>query len=159
MKKNKPNIPKNGKWHQGQFNPVNKQKYKGSFPIIYRSSWELQFMRFCDKTPNVLQWGSESLVVLYQDATRNNSQHRYFVDFNMIVKQQDGTLQKFYIEVKPFNQTHAPKKGKKISKSYNNQVITFVRNVCKWKAAQKVAKSKGGAFKILTEQGMIDVNF
>jgi len=157
MKKNKP--PSNGKkWHQGQFHPQNKEKYKGSYPVVYRSSWELQFMMFCDRNNSVLQWGSESLVVLYEDASRKNTKHRYFVDFNMLIKDKNGNLQKYFVEVKPFNQTQPPKKGKQITKSYQSQVLTYVRNICKWKAAQKVAKSKGGSFKILTEKGLINVN-
>ena len=144
-------------YKQGKFLPLNKDKYKGSYPIYYRSSWEQQFMVFCDKTPSVLNWGSESCVIIYNDASRKNSKHRYFVDFNMVVRNKDGSIKKYIIEIKPFDQTKPPKKTK--SKYYKEKVLTYVRNICKWKAANKVAKKTGAEFKILTEKGMIDVKF
>jgi len=150
--------PKNGKkWHQGQFFPQKKNKYKGKYPVIYRSSWELEWMRFCDMNSNILYWASESMVVLYEDKTRQNTKHRYFVDFNMIIKDSHGNIKKYFIEVKPFNQTQPPKN--KRAKSYKDSCLTYIRNICKWKAAVKEAKKYGGEFKILTEQGLIDVKF
>lgn len=144
-------------YKQGKFTPLNKDKYKGSYPIYYRSSWELQFMQLCDQNPSIVNWGSESLIILYEDASRQNSKHRYFVDFNIIVKQADNSMRKIYIEIKPFAQTQPPAQRK--SKYYKDKVETYVRNICKWKAAKKIANKTGAEFKILTEKGMIDVKF
>ena len=69
---------KNKKWGPTpkEFHPVNKEKYCGSFPIIMRSSWETKFAMFCDKSPSVIKWGSESTIVKYKDQSRNNTVHR-----------------------------------------------------------------------------------
>lgn len=144
-------------YKQGKFTPVNKDKYKGSYPIIYRSSWELQYMMFLDKEPAVLNWGSESSVIIYEDASRKNSKHRYFMDFTMTMRNKDGNIKKYLIEIKPFAQTQPPTQRK--SKYYRDKVETYVRNICKWKAAKKIADKTGAEFKILTEKGMIDVKF
>jgi len=56
------------KYHQGRFNPRNPEKYKGDFRnIIYRSSWEVEFMRYCDRNPNILEWGSEEFFIPQKD--------------------------------------------------------------------------------------------
>ena len=144
-------------YKQGKFILQNKEKYKVTYPIIYRSSWELQFMQFCDQNPSIVKWGSESLVVMYEDASRKNSRHRYFVDFNIDVKQKDNSLKKIFIEIKPFAQTQPPTQRK--SKYYKDKVLTYARNISKWKAASKVARQQGADFKILTEKGMIDVKY
>ncbi len=52
-------------YRQGIFEPTNKNKYKGSKLPVFRSSWELKFMRFCDMNENVVSWGSESLKIPY----------------------------------------------------------------------------------------------
>ena len=55
------------KLHSGKFRPKNISKYKGnSTEIFYRSGWELRFMSYLDKTPSVLKWSSEEIVVPYR---------------------------------------------------------------------------------------------
>ena len=45
---------------KGRYKPINPNKYQGDpTNIIYRSSWELKFMRFCDLRDDVVQWQSE----------------------------------------------------------------------------------------------------
>jgi len=60
------------KYHQGIFNPKNPNKYKGNpNNIVYRSSWELKFMRYCDLNEKILEWGSEEFFIPYLDPTTN----------------------------------------------------------------------------------------
>ena len=48
--------------YKGKFRPQNREKYKGnSSNIVYRSGWELNFMKYLDRQPEVLQWNSEVL--------------------------------------------------------------------------------------------------
>jgi hypothetical protein len=94
--------------------------------------------------------------VNYLDQTRkNNSQqptaHRYYVDFNITVKQRDGKIQKYLVEIKPLSQTVAPIRGKKSSKTFLTEATTYVRNQCKWEAAKKVAEKIGSKFIVITE--------
>ena len=69
------------KTKQGRFKPRNPGKYKGDpSNIIYRSSWEKKFMLWCDCNLNVLEWGSEEIVIPYRSPL-DRRVHRYFPDF------------------------------------------------------------------------------
>ncbi len=50
IKKLRPNA--NSGFKQGYYKPKNPQKYKGPFPIIYRSSWERKFSHWSDHNEN-----------------------------------------------------------------------------------------------------------
>lgn len=137
---------------QGCFRPLNKDKYKGSYPIFARSSWEYKAFAYLDRNPNVIKWGSESIVVKYRDPSRNNTVHRYFIDLNMTIRTKDSKLQTYWIEIKPHKETQIPVKGRKKRKTYLSECATYARNQAKWKAASKAAKSKGAKFIIWTEK-------
>ena len=93
------------KLHSGKFRPKNISKYKGnSTEIFYRSGWELRFMSYLDKTPSVLKWSSEEIVVPYKSPIDKRI-HRYFPDFWIKIKKENGLTECVLIEVKP-------KKGK-----------------------------------------------
>ena len=141
-------------YKQGVFKPVHPEKYKGSQPIFFRSSLELRFMRYCDINSSVVTWGSESQIVVYKDPTRNMTPHRYFIDFNMILKDKHGALHKFWIEIKPASQTTLPKKGKKTEKRFLEEAFTYARNQAKWVTATKEAERKNAKFVILTEKDL-----
>ena len=66
--------------YTGRFVPTNPKKYKGNYTTIYyRSLWERKFMVYCDKNPNILQWGSEEIYIPYFLPT-DGKIHRYFPD-------------------------------------------------------------------------------
>ena len=84
---------------KGKFKPKNISKYKGDpSGIIYRSSWELKFFKWCDKTPNVLKWGSETVIVPYISPV-DNKVHRYFVD-NIITLKEGDNIKTYLVEIK-----------------------------------------------------------
>ena len=141
-----------GKYHQGRFHPRNPDKYKGdSRNIVYRSSWELKFMRYCDRKDNILEWGSEEFFIPYFDPTTNKVR-RYFPDFIVKIKESSGVIKKYLIEVKPKRQTLEPKQSKgKRKKTYINEVLTYSKNVAKWKAAKEWCDDRRIEFKIITE--------
>ena len=141
-----------GKYHQGRFHPRFPNKYKGdSRNIIYRSSWELKFMRYCDRKDNILEWGSEEFFIPYFDPTTNKVR-RYFPDFIIKVKESNGQIKKYLIEVKPKRQTVIPKQSKdKKKKTYINEVVTYNKNLAKWKAAQEWCEDRLIEFKLITE--------
>ena len=89
----KPNTIKKSKsrFKQGHFAPVNPDKYQGTQPIFYRSSWEKRFMFWCDNNPSILLWASESLVIPYWSPV-DNKMHRYFPDFLVKVLTKAGKL-------------------------------------------------------------------
>ena len=62
-----PNIDRRA--YKGIFKPLNKAKYKGQVNnIVYRSSWEKRFMVYCDKTKEIVEWGSEEFALYYRGA-------------------------------------------------------------------------------------------
>ena len=142
-----------GKYHQGRFNPRNPEKYKGRDikNIIYRSSWELIFMRNCDRKENILEWGSEEFFIPYFDPTTRKVR-RYFPDFYMKVRDRDGVITRYIVEVKPKRQVKRPEKTpRKREKTFLNEVITWEKNQAKWKAAQEFCEDRMFKFKIITE--------
>jgi len=69
------------KFVQGIYYPRRPEKYKGDVKnIIYRSSWELQFMTFCDNSPSIIEWASEEIAIPYVKPT-DKRVHYYYLDF------------------------------------------------------------------------------
>jgi hypothetical protein len=141
---------KNKKYRQGIFNPINPEKYKGSLPIIYRSSLELKSFRWMDNSSKILKWGSESVVIPYQSV--DGKIHRYFVDLVCEMKRNDGTIKKYLIEVKPEKQTLPPTIKNKKQKTILYENYQWAVNQLKWKAAKSWCSKKGYEFLILTEK-------
>jgi len=137
--------------YKGKFQPSYPKKYRGDHRnIIYRSLWERKFMVYCDLNENILEWGSEEIIVPYRSPI-DNRYHRYFPDFYIKVKEKSGSIQKYLIEVKPFKQTKEPIPQKKKTKSYIYNVTEYVKNQAKWKAAKEFCKDRRWEFKVLTE--------
>ena len=144
-------MKKNSKYRQGIYTPINKEKYRGSFPIYFRSSYECKAMRFFDLNPNVISWGSESVIIPYQNPLTGRIS-RYFVDFNITMRDKNGELKKFLIEIKPFSQTLPPVQKSKKTKSLIYQQAEYVKNQAKWQAAEAFCASHNSTFVILTEK-------
>ena len=151
----KPTVSKKGKsrFKQGRFSPRNPHKYMGNpTNIIYRSAWELLFLRFCDSNPNIIKYSSEETIIPYISPI-DLKQHRYFVDFCLYAKQADGSIKKFLIEIKPYAQTQLPKPKKNIiAEKFKEQMNTYLVNQEKWKAARAYPESKDMTFCVLTER-------
>jgi len=144
-------VKKNSKYKQGTFSPKNKEKYKGSFPILFRSSWERKLMLWADLNPSVLSWGSESVVIPYQNPLTGRVS-RYFVDFNVTMRDKNGELKKFLIEIKPYSQTIPPVQKNRKTKSLMRQQAEYVKNQAKWQAAMQWSQKHDQTFVILTEK-------
>ena len=145
----------NKAWKQGKFEPRNKNKYKGSLPIIYRSSWERRVFYFLDMHDGIIEWASESVIIPYfSQVDRQN--HRYYIDVNFKVIDKNGELKHYLIEIKPYEQTLPPKQpttqSKKALQRYNQAMITYQTNQDKWKAASDWASKNGYIFDIWTEK-------
>ena len=144
-------MPRDSKYHQGRYHPKNPKKYLGDpNNIIYRSSWELEFLRWCDKTANVLEYASEEFSIPYL-SPKDNRVHRYYPDFLIKVKEDNGSIKKYVIEIKPKRQTQPPKQGARVTKSYINEVTNYAVNQAKWKSARNFCKDNLLEFKIITE--------
>ena len=140
--------------YSGKYKPSYPKKYKGDpTNIIYRSLWERKFMRYCDLNENVLEWGSEEIALPYRSPI-DNRVHRYFPDFYIKVKESNGQIKKYIIEIKPKKQTVEPKVQKRKTKSYIYEVYEYVKNQAKWKAAEEFCRDRMWEFKILTEEDL-----
>jgi hypothetical protein len=72
----------------------------------------------------------------------------------MELKNTEDKIIKYIVEVKPYNSTIPPKRPKRISKSYLNQVKNYIVNKCKWESAIKFCAEKGYVFKLITENDL-----
>ena len=138
--------------YQGKFRPRNYQKYKGDpTNIIYRTRWELKFMKWCDNNTNILQWAREEFFIPYRSQL-DNKWHRYFPDFYMKIKESNGSVKQYVIEVKPLRQTVRPKTPKRKTKGYIYETLEYAKNQAKWKAAKEYCKDRRYEFKVVTEK-------
>lgn len=139
------------KTYKGRFQPKNPKKYNGDADnIIYRSTWEVRVMKWLDEHPNVIWWASEELPIPYKSPLDNRI-HRYFPDFIAKIKQKDGSVMTYIIEVKPLEQTKMPVQKKK-TKRYIREAATYVVNQEKWKAADIFCQEHGWKFMVMTEK-------
>jgi len=148
-KKNK----KCGKYNalKGTFYPLHKDKYLGESNPKFKSKLEQKAMMLCDKSQHVLSWSYERVVIPYQDKTRKNSRHNYYIDLKITMRTSQGP-KIFLIEVKSKKETIKPVNSKrKKPENYRLELETYVRNQCKWEAASKSAHARGWEFKIMTE--------
>lgn len=140
--------------YKGRYTPINPNKYVGDYTkIIYRSSYEIRFMKWCDLNDNVLQWGSEEIVIPYRSPVDGNF-HRYFVDFFIKIRTKTGEVKRYLIEVKPFRFTQEPIIPQRKTKRFINEVYQWAVNNAKWDAARAVAKQNGWEFMLITEKDL-----
>ena len=140
--------------YSGRFLPKNPQKYRGNpTNIIYRSTWERRVMNWLDTTDNIVEWGSEELIIPYRSPT-DGKIHRYFPDFYVKVRQKDATIRVMILEIKPHKQTIEPVKKSRVTKQYIQEVVTYGTNQAKWKAATEFCADRGWTFKVLTEHDL-----
>lgn len=142
------------KTYKGKFRTKNPAKYKGDINnIVYRSLWELRFMKWCDTNPSVEEWGSETIIVPYISPL-DRKVHRYFVDFYMKIKDKNGKIEKYLIEIKPERFTKPPEIPQKKTKRFIDEVFQYGVNEAKWKAAFEFCEDRNMKFIILTEKDL-----
>jgi hypothetical protein len=159
--------------HQGYYSLTNPNKYIGDpHLIIYRSSWEFSFLKWCDFSPSILRFSSEPIKIPYYDRVSkldeckklgldpNNPRNwvikNYNVDFWLEIKKSEELIEKWFIEIKPKNKLYKPippKSGSPLKevKRFNMQAKEFLINEAKFAAASEFAKKHGAFFYIFTE--------
>jgi len=137
--------------YSGKYQPSFPKKYKGDpTNIIYRSLWERKFMRYSDLNENILEWGSEEIIVPYRSPV-DRRVHRYFPDFYINIKESNKSIKKYLIEIKPKKQTVPPKKPQRQTKGYLREAYEYAKNQSKWAAAREYCADRGWEFKVITE--------
>jgi len=104
-----------------------------------------------DTNPNVIRWASEEMAIPYHSPV-DRKRHKYYPDFIVELKNKDEKIETVMIEVKPYKQTQAPKKPKRMTKTFENAAKTYLTNQAKWEAAAAVCEKRGWKFQILTEK-------
>ena len=121
---------------QGKFALKNPTKYVGRKTPTYRSSWEFAFMKFCDESPSVSKWASESVKIPYRNPL--TGKHTVYVpDFLIQYSDKNGRPHVELIEVKPDNQTMKENVGRDKWRQ-----AQYIQNVAKWEAARAWCKQK-----------------
>ena len=68
------------------------------------------------------------------------------------MRDKNGELKKFLIEVKPYSQTIPPVQKNRKTKSLMRQQAEYVKNQAKWQAAMQWSQKHNQTFVILTEK-------
>lgn len=136
------------KFARGKFTMTQPAKYVGVKVPIYRSSWELQFMRFCDTNNSVQKWASEAVNIPYRDPL-TGKQTIYVPDFFIQYVDKYQQMHVELIEIKPASQSILERVGKN---KYNQ--AQFIKNQAKWTAANIWCKQQGIKFRIVNENDM-----
>lgn len=140
--------------YKGFYRISNPSKYKGDIHnVIYRSSWELRFMKYCDHNSAIVEWGSETMIIPYKSPV-DNKVHRYFVDFYVKIKDSSNKITKYLIEIKPEKFTKPPEIPKRKTKRFIEEVFNYGTNQAKWKAANEYCQDRGMKFLVLTEKDL-----
>ena len=137
--------------YSGLYKPLYPKKYRGNpSRIVYRSLWEKKYMKYCDHTTSILEWGSEEIIIPYRSPI-DNRVHRYYPDFYIKVLEKSGKTSKYIVEIKPKKQTKPPYGKDKRTVAYKREALTFAKNRAKWNAAEDFCEDRQMKFLILTE--------
>ena len=147
--------PRRGQFKQGIFRPSAPDKYVGDANnIIWRSSWELKFMQFLDRSPTVMKWSSEEYSIPYFSPL-DKRVHQYYIDFTVVLVDEDGVPHPWLIEVKPLSHIKKPEAPKrmtdKATKNYLYAAKQYIINSAKFEAAKEFCAQRGARFGIVTE--------
>jgi len=165
---------KKGQTLQGYYKVQHPEKYIGDPTlVIYRSSWEHSFCRWCDFSPSILRWSSEPIKIPYYDRVSkleecrrqgldpNNPKNwvikNYNTDFWIEVDKGEGNKQKMFIEIKPSNKLKKPippdiNAGLKEQRRFNIQAKEYLINEAKFAALTAWAEKNNSKFYIFTEE-------
>lgn len=142
--------------------PINKEKFVGKEGrAVCRSSWERLICQWADHNSSVLQWSSELFSIPYMDKTKRDykgmpKKRQYFPDFVMKIKNAQGEIDVWIVEVKPYKETILPKFSKgKSQTTILRENQTWAVNQAKWMAAEAYCNQRGWKFKILTEKQIL----
>lgn len=169
----KPNQSPTAKTKQGYYRVANKDKYIGDPElVIYRSSWEYAFCKYCDMSPSVKRWSSEPIQIPYYDRVSkleecaklgldpNNPSNwevkNYNTDFWYEMDKGDGESEKIFVEIKPAYKLKKPIPPQedsplKTQRTFNKAAKEYLINEAKFAALKAWAEKNGSKFYVFTE--------
>ena len=120
----RPRRAKKKRFHTGTYTSTKTGK-----SMVYRSSWELEFMQYLDSDDTVALYSYESVIVPYRRSLRSIRISKYIVDFR--VEYTSGVTVLYEIK----------------SSSFVNRRV----NVAKFGACRTYCEQHGWQFSVLTE--------
>lgn len=169
----KPNTSETSKTKQGYYKVQNTQKYIGDPDlVIYRSSWEHSFCRWCDYSPSIIRWSSEPIRIPYYDRVSkleeckkqgldpNNPKNwvikYYNTDFWIEIDKGEGQFQKMFVEIKPSGKLKKPippgaNAPLKDQRRFNTLAKEYLINEAKFAALTAWAEKNNSKFYVFTE--------
>jgi hypothetical protein len=160
--------------HQGYYKVQNPQKYIGdSNLVIFRSSWEHSFCRWCDFSPSIIHWSSEPIKIPYYDRISkleeckrngldpNNPKNwvikNYNTDFWIEVDKGEGVTEKMFIEIKASEKLKKPippstNASLKEQRRFNILAKEYLINEAKFAALNAWAEKNNSKFYVFTEK-------
>jgi hypothetical protein len=169
----KPNQSPEAKTKQGYYRAKNKEKYIGDPDlIIYRSSWEYGFCKWCDMSPSVKRWSSEPVTIPYYDRVSrleecaklgldpNNKENwevkNYNTDFWFELDKGEGETEKIFVEIKPSYKLKKPIPPPREAplaeqRKFNNAAKEYLINEAKFAAMKAWAEQNNSKFYVFTE--------
>jgi len=175
----KPDMSENAKTRQGYYKVQNTQKYMGDpHLVIYRSSWEYVFCRWCDFSPSIIRWSSEPIRVPYYDRVSkleeckrqgldpNNPKNwtikYYNTDFWVEIDKGEGKTQKMFVEIKASSKLKRPVPPPENAplrevRRFNVLAKEYLINEAKFAALNAWAERSGAMFKVFTEETLRNV--
>lgn len=169
----KPNTGPNAKTKQGYYNVEKPNKYIGDANlVVYRSSWEFAFCKYCDNAPSVLRWSSEPISIPYYDRTSkleecaklglnpndpsNWEVKKYNTDFWYETDLGGGETDRIFVEIKPSYKLRKPIPPErdaplKQQRAFNIAAKEYLINEAKFAALKSWAEANGSKFFVFTE--------
>lgn len=157
------------KWKNGIYKIQNPDKYMlQKKEAHYKSNLEERTCYFLDMNSNVVRWQYEGYAINYQKPmfvggklhpTKPFETRRYIIDFYAEIKDKDGTIKKYILEVKSASATRPPIRPKRMTSKAQQRFIqecaTFAINRSKWDAAKKFCDEHGIIFKMLLDDAIL----
>lgn len=170
----RPDMSEKSKTKQGYYKAKNKDKYIGDPElIVYRSSWEYGFCKWCDMSPSVKRWSSEPVSIPYYDRVskleecaklgldpndpRNWEVKNYNTDFWFELDRGDDKTEKIFVEIKPSYKLKKPLPPSREAplaeqKKFNNAAKEYLINEAKFAAMKEWANRNNCKFYVFTEE-------
>ena len=106
-------------------------------------------MQELDKHPSIVRWASEEIAIPYRSPI-DKKVHKYYPD--LWVEKENG--ERLLIEIKPEDFTRPPilKEGKRRTRRYKRQYVSYRINEAKWDAAKRFCDKHGWTWKIMTDR-------
>jgi hypothetical protein len=166
------------KTQQGYYKPEHPEKYVGDINlIIYRSSWELAFCKYCDYSPSIKRWSAEPISVPYYNRVSNLEENqklgldpnnpvnwkikKYNIDF-WIEQEVNNKLQKIFVEIKPKDKLKKPippdkNAPLKEQKQFVIKAKEYIVNEAKFAAIKAWAEKNNSLFYVFTEDTLKNI--